>query len=192
MRFLIYPNKTYDDAVAFAAQITEKLTALGHECYEMESDQDPRLMHTDMAIIVGGDGTVLRLVRSLLSYQFPFWAVNYGHLGYLTECEPDEAFDALDRIGVARKGGGEELIFKIRDLRVQRGLLGVQGVKRFLVLGLFRDGFNVSLKIPGACPAVFILFGFNQRVNERHDLAAVGVRCVGDHRQPGFHSLGAS
>lgn len=98
MRFLIYPNKTYDDAVAFAAQITKKLTDLGHECYEMTSDTDPRLQQTDMGIIVGGDGTVLRLVRSLLSYQFPFWAVNYGHLGYLTECEPDEAFDALDRI----------------------------------------------------------------------------------------------
>lgn len=98
MRFMIYPNKTYDDAVAFAATISDQLTKEGHICYEMESEQDSRLKETDMAIIVGGDGTVLRAVRSLLEYSFPFWAVNYGHLGYLTECEPDEALDALERI----------------------------------------------------------------------------------------------
>ena len=98
MRFMIYPNRTYEDAVAFAGRITERLLQLGHECYEMADENDPRLAETDMAIIVGGDGTVLRAVRSLMGYDFPFWAINYGHLGYLTECEPGEAFDALDKI----------------------------------------------------------------------------------------------
>ena len=98
MRFMVYPNRTYADAVMFAGQIMDRLTGMGHDCYEMTDENDPRLTETDMAIIVGGDGTVLRAVRSLLRYDFPFWAVNYGHLGYLTECEPGEAFDALDKI----------------------------------------------------------------------------------------------
>ena len=98
MRFLIYPNRTYEDAVLFAERITAHLLALGHECYEPDGEDDPRLDGTDMGVIVGGDGTVLRAVRMLFNRRFPFWAINYGHLGYLTECEPDEAFDALDRI----------------------------------------------------------------------------------------------
>lgn len=143
MRFLIYPNRTYEDAVMFAQKITARLTALGHECYEMEHEHDERLDGTDMGIIVGGDGTVLRAVRMLFGRKFPFWAINYGHLGYLTECEPDEAFEALDRILA-----GE---YRIEQRARLTGYLEHQGVRRdFDALNeavIHRSGYMRTLKM---------------------------------------------
>ena len=54
--------------------------------------------NADMAVVIGGDGTVLRNARTLLQRDIPIWAVNFGHLGYLTDCEPEEAMSAFDRI----------------------------------------------------------------------------------------------
>lgn len=52
----------------------------------------------DLVLALGGDGTVLRAVRALMHLNLPFWSINYGHLGYLTDCEPEEAFQALESI----------------------------------------------------------------------------------------------
>ena len=84
MRILLIPNATRTDALAFADTMIARLGTLGHEAYLYQQPDDPRLAETDLAIVAGGDGTVLRAVRSLYRYTFPYWAVNFGHLGYLT------------------------------------------------------------------------------------------------------------
>ena len=98
MKILLAPNVTRADAMAYANALIERLTTLGHEAYLYESADDPRLSQTDLAIVAGGDGSVLRTVRELYQFGFPYWAVNFGHLGYLTECEPAEADAALEKI----------------------------------------------------------------------------------------------
>lgn len=95
MTVLLAPNTTREDAMAFAEAMVRRLAAAGHEAYLYEDPHDPRLEATRLAIVAGGDGTVLRTVRALCRYSFPYWAVNFGHLGYLTDCEPSEADAAL-------------------------------------------------------------------------------------------------
>ena len=98
MRILLAPNVTRADAVSYAHDLIARLQQLGHEAYLYERADDPRLAQTDLAVVAGGDGTVLRTVRELYRCAFPYWAVNFGHLGYLTECEPAEADAALEKI----------------------------------------------------------------------------------------------
>ncbi len=95
-------------AVRFAAEISTFLTERGHsvctmsECMELLCKEGAAAElfdgEADMAAVIGGDGTVLRSIRTLLAYEIPIWAVNFGHVGYLTDCEPSEAFDALRMI----------------------------------------------------------------------------------------------
>jgi NAD+ kinase len=54
-------------------------------------------MKTDLLITVGGDGTILRACLSLPKPEPPILAVNMGIRGFLTEVEPRQAFDAVDR-----------------------------------------------------------------------------------------------
>ncbi|MBV8959163.1 MAG: NAD(+)/NADH kinase [Actinobacteria bacterium] len=51
----------------------------------------------DLAVSLGGDGTMLRTVDLVCDADVPVLGVNVGHLGYLTEVEPAELFDALER-----------------------------------------------------------------------------------------------
>lgn len=51
----------------------------------------------DLAVSLGGDGTMLRTVELVAPAGVPILGVNVGNLGYLTECEPDELEGALER-----------------------------------------------------------------------------------------------
>ncbi|MDO4483134.1 MAG: NAD(+)/NADH kinase [Clostridia bacterium] len=89
MKFLIYPNRTSGSAMAFLAEAEAELRAAGHDCAVYEDGTTPP-RDTDIVLTIGGDGTVLRAIRALCDLDVPFWAVNRGHLGYLTECEPED------------------------------------------------------------------------------------------------------
>lgn len=52
----------------------------------------------DVALSFGGDGTMLRAVELLAAHDVPVLGVNVGHLGYLTEVEPDGLEPALERL----------------------------------------------------------------------------------------------
>jgi NAD+ kinase len=44
----------------------------------------------DLAIVVGGDGSMLRAARDLADYDVPILGVNRGRLGFLTDILPEE------------------------------------------------------------------------------------------------------
>ncbi len=51
----------------------------------------------DLAVSLGGDGTMLRTVEMVAPEGVPVLGVNVGHLGYLTELEPSQLAPALER-----------------------------------------------------------------------------------------------
>ncbi len=59
----------------------------------------------DVMVSIGGDGTMLRAVRTLAGRQVPIIGVNLGTLGYLAAVEADFVLSALDawRVGVEGK-----------------------------------------------------------------------------------------
>jgi NAD+ kinase len=52
----------------------------------------------DLAIVVGGDGTILNAVRSLSHAQVPLLGVNVGRLGFLADISPEELETSLNEI----------------------------------------------------------------------------------------------
>jgi NAD+ kinase len=52
----------------------------------------------DLAVVVGGDGTLLAAARMLEDHQIPILAINHGGLGFLTEVTLAEMHAALERI----------------------------------------------------------------------------------------------
>lgn len=52
----------------------------------------------DLAIVVGGDGSMLTAARALAKHQVPVVGINRGGLGFLTDISPDELEARLDEV----------------------------------------------------------------------------------------------
>jgi NAD+ kinase len=52
----------------------------------------------DLAIVAGGDGTLLALARAAAPLDIPILGINFGSLGFLTELQPAEALDGLEAV----------------------------------------------------------------------------------------------
>jgi NAD+ kinase len=52
----------------------------------------------DMAIVLGGDGSILRAAEILREKPAPILGVNLGHVGFMAEAEKDEINQALDSV----------------------------------------------------------------------------------------------
>ena len=52
----------------------------------------------DLAIVIGGDGTMLNIARTLAPHGVPLVGVNQGRLGFLTDITVEDMFDAVAEI----------------------------------------------------------------------------------------------
>jgi NAD+ kinase len=96
-------------AAELAATAHEWLQEHGHDVRVLKVDVDvvglPELAHTeatfgeglDVAVSLGGDGTMLRTVDLVAEFDVPVIGVNVGQLGYLTEVEPGDLQSGLER-----------------------------------------------------------------------------------------------
>jgi NAD+ kinase len=74
-------------------EVDAAVTGLG----ELHASDDVFTKGIDLAVSLGGDGTMLRTVDLVGDEDVPVLGVNLGHLGYLTEVEPAQLHDALAR-----------------------------------------------------------------------------------------------
>ncbi len=61
-------------------------------------DRNKLAQQSDLAIVVGGDGTFLSAVRSLADHNIPVLGINLGRLGFLVDISPDDMLQHLDQI----------------------------------------------------------------------------------------------
>jgi len=52
----------------------------------------------DLAIALGGDGTLLSAARITAPYEIPILGVNMGNLGFLTEVEADQIYSNIEQV----------------------------------------------------------------------------------------------
>jgi NAD+ kinase len=52
----------------------------------------------DLAIVIGGDGTMLNIARTLAPYDVPLVGINQGRLGFLTDISVDTMFETIGAI----------------------------------------------------------------------------------------------
>lgn len=119
---------------------------------------------TELVVVLGGDGTMLRAARLVEARSVPILGVNLGGLGFLTETTVDHMYAALDKVfaqefyldnrlrlqgQLRHKNGEHQEGTALNDVIISKGTLGrmistnIQVDKRF-VTNLRGDGLIVS------------------------------------------------
>jgi NAD+ kinase len=105
----LVPHQTRKVAADIAVELATWLEGDGHRvrvpAYDAKltglqrwSVDEERLTDgLDLAVSLGGDGTMLRTVHMVAAASVPVLGVNVGHLGYLTEVEPAGTRAAVER-----------------------------------------------------------------------------------------------
>jgi len=104
----------------------------------------------DMVLVLGGDGTILRVAGEIAGRRLPILGLNLGRVGFLTETSPEDwqpfledllekGIDAVERLvlefKVVRKGEEVYAGRVLNDLVINRGALA-----RLIRLGLGLNG----------------------------------------------------
>ena len=119
-------------------------------------------MKVDLIVTIGGDGTILKTCLSTPKPEPPILPINMGVRGFLTEVDPKEGFEAIDRClagefslevfrKVACRVGGEDLPHALNEVyitsKTPAKMLYVRILKDSEVVGSCRaDGFVVASK----------------------------------------------
>lgn len=92
-RELIYLLEKHDAKVFIEKGVAEDF---GRPELSMPLNQFPDFV--DMVFVLGGDGTLLGIARTFAPYHIPILGINVGYLGFLSEAEPDNLEDAVDKV----------------------------------------------------------------------------------------------
>jgi NAD+ kinase len=116
--------------------------------------------HADLAIVLGGDGTMLNAARRLARYGVPLVGVNQGRLGFMTDIAREDMLTCMDDLldgrfaserrmlldaEVIRDGREVASNMALNDVVVDKGAIG-----RMIEFELFIDGeFIYKLRSDG-------------------------------------------
>lgn len=95
MKVFLVPNFYKVEAVESAHVLEGWLEGQGYEVSWAPDNRsnliaDPDIEGSDLAVSLGGDGTLLRAVRLTQGLEIPILGISYGHLGFLTAASPEE------------------------------------------------------------------------------------------------------
>lgn len=137
---VIFYNKDKRKAIEAYKQITNffkknKVLILSSE----------KILEADFAIVIGGDGTLLRAAKEIIKKNLVTIAINAGSLGFLTETKLEEAIDAcqsflngnykVEKRGILEIKINSEKFYALNEVVFSNGGMG----KRLTSLDLFCD-----------------------------------------------------
>lgn len=107
MRVLLVPNPANPRSVDATRSVTEHLVALGYHPVLVEEDAArcglslhgvvrAEIGAPELAIALGGDGTILKAVHILGMSETPVLGINLGRLGFLAGAPGDDLLSAVD------------------------------------------------------------------------------------------------
>ncbi len=118
----------------------------------------------DMAIVIGGDGTMLNAARQLACFGVPLVGVNQGRLGFMTDIARDDMLTCIDELLAGKFTPEERMLLDadilrggvriasnlaLNDVVVDKGAIG-----RLIEFELFIDGeFIYNLRSDGLIAA---------------------------------------
>lgn len=128
--------------------IKKQLIKYGFEIVENE-DTDKLFSEIDMAIVLGGDGTILSLAEYSAEYNVPLLGLNFGHLGYLAELKKDQ-IEELSKIAEGDYKIEERIMLSVEVIRDGKQVYHAHALNDVVATkGLVSKMVHILLEIDG-------------------------------------------
>jgi len=134
--------------------VDESAGGVLRQAAEIGVGRDEIARRCDLAIVVGGDGTLLHAARSLVDHGVPLLAINRGRLGFLADILPEDMYTRLDEILAGRYKEERRYLLRARVTRdgetitesdaINEVVVHVQGSIRIIELEIYIDGHPVN------------------------------------------------
>lgn len=99
MRVIVLGNSAKAGVAEASAQLLPFLREHAEVCLtDLCRAKDLSCVAADVALVLGGDGAILRAARQMGYHQTPVLGVNLGKLGFLADLSPDEVRDCFPRV----------------------------------------------------------------------------------------------
>ena len=80
--------------------------------FDLEFKTDLSQVEADFAIVMGGDGSILRAAHQMGYHQIPILGVNLGKLGFLADLSPNELLSVLPHVCQGAYKVADHLMFE--------------------------------------------------------------------------------
>lgn len=122
-RALMVIHPTRSEAMDFALEIIEAFDSVGIQASINLDRQIPGTLPYDpeyqyeIAIVLGGDGTILRAAELVLGKNIPILGINLGNVGFLAEIQRPAAHDLVRAIEAKNYRGESRLLLNYQLFR---------------------------------------------------------------------------
>ena len=90
-----------EKSLDLASKIADKIS-IAHDVWTSDVDDidtyRSKFKDTQLVITLGGDGTILRVARSISSFEIPILGINLGRVGFMTEIPYSDSLKILDEV----------------------------------------------------------------------------------------------
>jgi NAD+ kinase len=102
---LVVTHESREEAVVAGEEACQALKAAGLDPITDMAQATPGAL--ELAMVLGGDGTILRAAEITHGTGVPVLGVNLGHVGFLAESERDDIAETVRRVQALRPGASE-------------------------------------------------------------------------------------
>ena len=102
---------------------------------DFDYDADLSKVEADLAIVLGGDGSILRAAKQFCKYQLPVLGVNLGKLGFLADIHPDNVLSALDSVIQGQCQLVDHLMMRVQIFQGDKVVRDEVGLNEAAILG---------------------------------------------------------
>ena len=102
---------------------------------DFDYSKNPKELGADFAIVLGGDGSILRAAKQMESQQIPVLGVNFGKLGFLADVKPADVTKALKCIAANEHRLTDHLMMRVEIFHDGEKTVEALGLNEVAILG---------------------------------------------------------
>jgi NAD+ kinase len=137
---IIFNKERKPEAEKSSLEIAEWLREKGREAY-VNPSKSILSEGLDLVVVVGGDGTILRIADKIARFSIPLVGVNFGHRGYLCDIGENEIFKKLEKMLQGNFKIEEKTRIQAEVFNKKKIVREIDGLNEILIGGISRTVF---------------------------------------------------